>query len=527
MTKKKYVKAVMICLLVVAVSASTAFARISLFDGTLVLNGFVKETAYIRTSMQDREEQYHDSPLDYLKTSALIEALYSVKEGRDLTVRVFGGMKWWYEAAPRLDDELRRHIPHRFRKDYISPQSFDDDVLTEAYIDIIKGPLNVRIGKQIVIWGQLDMDRCADVVNPLDLRHGMPGIDSWEEIKRGIWMIRARYSTDLPGNLILEAIFNPGDYKMTLLPDDGTHFGAPYHMANQFQPAQGMGLTHWQFEKMRRDEPGWNLSENYEFGFRVRGYSLGVDWTLLYYNSLQDGPIANPYRATPFTLQYLTAAIRASIDGSHINPGDWPDYEVYKYKRSSVIGGTMQKYISEGTLIRGSILKVEWFYEIGTPFNKGDRGEKASIYGETRRDVAGFAVNWYQKFRIPGITQSRVCTGKQFEVSLTYFWEKILNNDHDLVKDMRYHRPGDSVAESISLWMMQQMFNATVNFVFTGYYKPRIDKWMAVPTLQYIFPGKHWRAEAGLALYGGAKNDYTHGVYDHKDSIIVRLRYEF
>ena len=139
----------------------------------------------------------------------------------------------------------------------------------------------------------------------------------------------------------------------------------------------------------------------------------------------------------------------------------------------------------------------------------------------------GLAVNWWQKFSIPGLTQSWVCTGKQFEMSLTYFWEKIMNDDRDLVKDARFHRPGDSVAESISLWFMQAMLNQSLNFVFTGFYKPRIDKWMAVPTFQYVFPGKHWRAEFGVALYGGAKNEYTHGFFDHKDSILLRLRYEW
>ncbi len=27
--------------------------------------------------------------------------------------------------------------------------------------------------------------------------------------------------------------------------------------------------------------PGWNLKDNYEFGFRMTGYTWDVDWTLL------------------------------------------------------------------------------------------------------------------------------------------------------------------------------------------------------------------------------------------------------
>ena len=94
---------------------------------------------------------------------------------------------------------------------YQFPQKIDD-VITELYTDYINGPWQVRTGKQIVIWGQLDMSRVADVVNPLDLRWGVPGVDTWEEVKQGLWMIRTFYQSQLPGNLLFEFILNPGYY---------------------------------------------------------------------------------------------------------------------------------------------------------------------------------------------------------------------------------------------------------------------------------------------------------------------------
>ncbi len=98
-------------------------------------------------------------------------------------------------------------------------------MLTEAYIDYINGPLQIKVGKQIVIWGQLDIQRVADVVNPIDLRKGAPGIDNWEEVKRGIWMIRSIYKSQLPGDLQFEGIFNPGDFRGIQIPYEGTHYG--------------------------------------------------------------------------------------------------------------------------------------------------------------------------------------------------------------------------------------------------------------------------------------------------------------
>lgn len=501
-------------------AAGSAEATIRLLDGDLILSGFVKETVYVRTSMKAREKKYRDTALDLAKTSVYLEGLYTFTDSPDLTVRLFAGLKWWYEAASGfIDDEQSRHIHHRHRKDYVSPRSFDDDILTEAYFDIIKGPLQVRLGKQIVIWGQLDVDKVADVVNPLDFRWNVPGIDSWEEVKKGLWMARVTYQSSLPGALIFEGIFNPGYFQEMRLPYDGTHWGERY---DEPFGAPGITLFGWQQEKMHRDAPTWNLSKNYEWGFRVRGYTLGVDWTLLYWNALADAPVGNPGRLSKFSLQYIQAAIGAAGDGSTIWPYDWPDYKVFYYKRMQTFGGTAQYYAD---WLHGSILRLEWFYNKGQPFNYGGRGEVADVDGWTRRDQYGFALSYSDKFRIPGITDTIGC-GKMFDVTLTFSWDKIRNNNHSLYKSAYNHRPGDSTTEGISLFMMQMMFNAEWTFVFIGNYRPRIGKYFGCPTITYAFPGSHWYADVGFKFYG-AKRGYCHGTYHDKDAALFRLRYEF
>jgi len=109
------------------------------------------------------------------------------------------GFKYWWQKAQYFDQDYRRSIPHHERKDWAHPRSFQDDVLTETYIDVSTGPWKIRLGKQIVIWGQLDLERVADVVNPIDIRRGPPGVNTWEEVKQGLWMIRLFYQSELPG----------------------------------------------------------------------------------------------------------------------------------------------------------------------------------------------------------------------------------------------------------------------------------------------------------------------------------------
>ncbi|MBM4311507.1 MAG: hypothetical protein FJ119_11260 [Deltaproteobacteria bacterium] len=127
-------------------------------------------------------------------------------------------------------------------------------------------------------------------------------------------------------------------------------------------------------------------------------------------------------------------------------------------------------------------------------------------------------------------------TGQQLQTGLTYFNERVFNYNNDLCLADRFYKPGSSTMESITLFVMQQMYNASWTFVFIGNYYTQIGKWMAVPSFTYMFADsgrlKGFRFDFGLKLYGGAKHKYAaqNGLshtMDHKDSVILRLRYEF
>jgi hypothetical protein len=505
---------------------TSAHAATKFMDDRLVISGFIKETAYIRTAMYDREKRFHDSNLDFLTTAALFEALYTAREDDDLTIRLFGGLKGWWEKSHYFDHDYNRSIPHRSRKDWVKPRSFNDDILSEAYIDIIKDPWQVRIGKQIVIWGQLDLERVADVVNPIDLRRGPPGINTWEELKKGLWMIRTFYQSDLPGNLLFETIFNPGDFQNIDLMYEGAQPGPPAWDVRFFAPEiQKFGIYHWNREKWTRDAPGWNWS-NWELGFRVRGFTWGIDWTLLYWNARDDSPVAHPDRLTPFILPFMLSGIRTAITGSWVAPPDWPDHKVFYYKRYQTLGGTAQYFAPD---FFDTVWRMEWFYEIGRPLAKGTDGDGGAQYGWTNRDILGIALQGNKKFNIPGFTKSRIASNFMLETSLTYGWEKVFNHDHDLVLSDRNHNRTDSSNDVITFWCMQGLFNMKFVFVFTGNYYLRINKWFAVPTLAYIFPGQHWRADISYAAYGGANREYVKSTASlpSNDQFVIRLRYEF
>ena len=506
---------------------ATSHAEIDLMDGKLILSGFVKSTNYYRLNGYDREFKTgtggldnHKSHWDFSNFSAYIEGLYTIKDDQESTIRIFGGFKAWYMATPDYDSEVGDSMYSKDRRGYRAPDEFDD-LVSELYLDYINGPWQVRTGKQIVIWGQLDMSRVADVVNPLDLRWGVPGIDTWEEVKQGLWMIRTFYQSQLPGNLLFEFILNPGYFASFKLPYEGTHWGSESFKYKNIANREN-GFFSWMQNKWFKDEPQtWDL-DNYEIGGRVQGYTWNIDWTFLIWNALQDAPgNVNVTEAVAFNGDYFMGP-----------QPKYSDYDtVYRYKRYTTIGGTAQTF----TNFLNTVWRLEWFYENDSPVCLGLGGNTSNLYDNDRADILGIALQGNWNIEIPWVTRV-IGTGKQASLNFTYFRETILDYDKDMCLVNRNYRQGKDNAESYSLFFMQQMFNASWTLVFIGNYYPQLHKWMAVPSFTYVFADSgHFsglRADLGAKFYGGGKHKYNRenmvsNAYAQKRSLILRLRYEF
>ncbi len=88
--------------------------------------------------------------------------------------------------------------------------------LREAYIDfkLKNAPLNFRIGRQQVIWGESDQFRVMDIMNPLDMTWHME-MESWDEIRVPLWLAKGLWSIGWLGplsNTYVEVLYNPFDY---------------------------------------------------------------------------------------------------------------------------------------------------------------------------------------------------------------------------------------------------------------------------------------------------------------------------
>lgn len=269
--------------------------------------------------------------------------------------------------------------------------------------------------------------------------------------------------------------------------------------------------------------------KNWELGFRVRGFTYNIDWTLLWYNAPFDGPVVNATHGKAFTAQYMGVAVPAMLTGKRsFTWDDLPDvtsypHDVYYWKRVQTFGGTAQTTFNN--FMPSAVWRCEVAFNKNEPFNLSTDQTKTNIYDWTRKKTLAVAFSWSDRWNIPWFTRA-LCTGKQLETTLTYYRQTILDYDGNLVTQDSYIDRGDTANEAINLFVQAYLFNYSWVFTFVGQYQTYSDRYQAVPVISYVFPGEHWRADFGAKWYN-AKRGYVRSTYWAHDSLIFRLRYEF
>ncbi len=106
------------------------------------------------------------------------------------------------------------------------------DPLWNAYVDVAKGPLHMRVGRQDLSWGESDGFRLLDMIEPLDNRFGFPLVENLDDRRIPLWMVRPTLRIGRVGpfsNLSVDGYWVPGtidDQEAPITPT-GNPFAAP------------------------------------------------------------------------------------------------------------------------------------------------------------------------------------------------------------------------------------------------------------------------------------------------------------
>ncbi len=391
MVKQFTLKLLLLSVFILVFSSSRSEARIELLDGDLIIHGKISQQILMPT--KDQKQRYGD-PYNYdffnFRTTLKLEALWHAYKGDSVWISAYSVWKNFYDMAHDIDSgynkTLRKYSGTRGKKELRSYDTFRD-ICRELYVQFDHNLVNLRLGKQIVAWGETDFERMADIVNPVDMR-GMlnPAYPDFAEIKRGRWMARLFMTPpNMPADMTFELLVIP-DFVPTRLWPVGYHMFRPWAF-NAFRNANDQFLAHY------RDAPThWNSPD---IGFRVRGFTLGFDWTLMYMHHRSPDPLVRTGKAIESVWPALTGIGRAK--------------GVYTYEWMHTLGATFNRPVNvripliPGTTLAmsGNVLRFEGIWQMSKKANQITPDNNVRI---TSYDRYAFVVGWDTRIFLPWIT---------------------------------------------------------------------------------------------------------------------------
>jgi hypothetical protein len=134
-----------------------------------------------------------------------------------------------YEAVYNVGPQELKNVRENDKENIDSfKQAYD---LWECYADISKGPAFMRIGRQNLSWGETDVFRLMDLINPLDNTFGFV-FEDLDDRRIPLWMLRGTVGLGNLGpvnSLSLEGFWVPGNWDVRVGPiaPSGTPYAAP------------------------------------------------------------------------------------------------------------------------------------------------------------------------------------------------------------------------------------------------------------------------------------------------------------
>jgi len=512
---RRLIKVLIFTLIILAFAwGEEARAYVSLMDGRLMLKGSIDTFWTVRTHIPRQESDWHSSNVNELLNTIRFETMYAMVKQDDLVINVQSIFRYYYEAMTDLDRRMHNGLNAHNRYQYQFPGYRHDDVVNELFVDVVKGAWNFRLGKQIVTWGETELKRTTDVINPLDLRYSLPGIAPFEDLKIGLWMLRTFYKSELPGDLLFETIFIPGDHQMVRTPVTGTWLGSG--LVNEDEPESvANGWFTWMQDNWKHDEPHRLRNiKYYQWGMRVRGQAQSIDWTLQYFDQVDWNPVAIPDRLNRQAAKFFASGGTAT---------ERLYDRIFTFKRTKWVGGSLQWY--EESLWKG-IIRAEVSYQIGKHYNTYSEpdGIDKVLTGIVKKDAVGYGLAFDRAIMWPWLMKYN--DARKLDFTFQVFQDWILKHEHDLVISGR--GVGDRNDTAFTTQLMTYWFKQELTTVYKGLYDTS-GYGYNVASLLYA-PGDHWRYETGYMHFytmtsklpsSREANSYT------KNSFYFRLKYEW
>jgi len=244
-----------------------------------------------------------------------------VKLSSSWQARISGKGAYDFAYAIRGRDEFTDEVLDNYEKELELGETYIQGSLTKS--------LDIKLGRQIVVWGKSDNIRVTDVLNPLDIRE--PGLTDIEDLRLPVAMSRLDYyigDWSLTGIAIHEIRFNKNP-----------EYGSDFYPGSQPPPHE--------------DKPD-HCGKNTEYAAAINGIFSGWDISFYWADYYNDMPHMELVSAGPPSqielkharLKMLGAAFNAAVgnwllktEAAYIDGFEFFNSPGKEYSRTDVLAG--------------------------------------------------------------------------------------------------------------------------------------------------------------------------------------------
>lgn len=352
--------------------------------------------------------------------------------------------------------------------------------LREAYLDIFFDNLDLRLGKQQIIWGKADGVFITDIISPKDLSEFL--LRDFEEIRMGITALKADYYI---GNSGLELVWVPA-FTATQLAEETSLWGRSPEFESPI-PGVSPTLTYDYSQKAVSAS-----LENSEAFFKFSGVSSFIDYELMGGYIFDDDPSMHVH-------------VDMSVDNNGVPQ---PSLTLTpQHHRLSLMGG------STSMDIMGYVIRSELAYYSGKKFQANETFQLGAM---SMTFPSGLEEKDYLHYLV-GLDFSIGST----KLSTQFIQEYVLDYDEAIVQEE---------ASNMATFLINRMFlNDLLTVQLFSYYDITNEDALVRPTVSYdLADGFEVLAGANIFL-PGINNDYLayFGYYDDNDMLYLKLKYSF
>lgn len=424
----------------------------------------------------------HDE-LQKMKTIADFKANYKFSDWLEF----YTNINIWYDAAFDIEGRYR-DVSHKERNIKLR-MPVKTQWLRECFFDVFTERLDIRLGKQQVVWGTTDGVRILDMVNPLDYREWT--IKDYSQIRIPLWMLK------LEGELMMN-----GHLQLLVIPDYEPNYfapaGSPFALRATVLSAQ---QTPHPNTTTIEDRPSRKLEDS-KIGLRWRnvietGIASGLEYTLNYLHTYD------------FSDSYYTSL---AYDYSSLTV-------IRKAEQIDVFGFSFNKSITKGMFgdfAKGWTIRGEFAY-----VTKGAMGYglDASIKGNADVDQYNYALGFDRTFF------TNWDFSAQFIQLIADTRDNIRQSNEEYTLLFGPTRgPLDTVETIITMRLATDFMHERLKPEILLIYGDNND-WRISPKVSFEV-NDNWMVTTGLHIFEG-RPQHLNGQFDDNDQIFFETKYSW